>query len=283
MMYPAGIIFEGGGMRGGYTCGVIDALLENDMEFQNCYGVSSGACHATSYISKQKGRAQRVNVNYIHDKRYRSLKNLFTTGNYFGTKMIFDTIPRELDPFDFETYDSYGGTFYAVVINCRTAEPEYLPVRVMEDEWQKILASFSLPLLSKMTKINGVRYLDGGIVDSIPIKRSIADGNKKTVIVLTQDKNYRKKLNKAILPIAVRYCFYPKFIYKIAVRHKRYNETLKFIDEEEAAGNVFVIRPKKKVKIGRLEFSREKMDKLYDDGYKDAEELMPKLKEFLEG
>lgn len=282
MFYNAGLIFEGGGMRGAYTAGIIDALLENDIEFAYCYGVSSGACHATTYLSKQIGRANRVVSDYLEDKRYFSLRNLITTGNMFGIDMMFNIIPKQLDPYDYEGARKNPAKFYVGVINVKTAESEYLHVADIDREYMKIAASMSLPIISRKVKIDGQSYLDGGIVDSIPLKRSIADGNKKTVLVLTQDAAYRKGINKILPIIALCYCFYPKFVWKIATRHIRYNQALELVAAEEQAGRAFVFRPKKPVKVGRLELNREKIDALYKEGYEDGIEMIPKLKAFLE-
>lgn len=281
MLNDAAIIFEGGGMRGAYTAGVIDALIENDMEFTSCYGVSSGACHATTYLSKQFGRARKIIVNYAHDKRYFSLRSLFKTGNMFGIEFIFKTLTHELEPYDFETARNNPAKFYVGVINVKTAESEYLLIRDPDEEYMKLAATMALPIISKKVELNGKKYLDGGIVDSLPIKQAFAAGNKKVVLVLTQDATYRKKINKILPLLWLWYLPYQKFVGKIATRHIRYNKALIDIAEAEKAGTAFVIRPKKPVNVGRLDFNPEKIEALYQDGYHDGLELMPKLKEFL--
>ena len=281
MLNDAAIIFEGGGMRGAYTAGVIDALIENDMEFTSCYGVSSGACHATTYLSKQFGRARKIIVNYAHDKRYFSLRSLFKTGNMFGIEFIFKTLTHELEPYDFETARNNPAKFYVGVINVKTAESEYLLIRDPDEEYMKLAATMALPIISKKVELNGKKYLDGGIVDSLPIKQAFAAGNKKVVLVLTQDATYRKSINKILPLLWFWYLPYQKFVGKIATRHIRYNKALIDIAEAEKAGTAFVIRPKKPVEVGRLDFNPEKIEALYQDGYHDGLELMPKLKEFL--
>ncbi len=281
MLNDAAIIFEGGGMRGAYTAGVIDALIENDMDFTSCYGVSSGACHATTYLSKQFGRARKIIVNYAHDKRYFSLRSLFKTGNMFGIEFIFKTLTHELEPYDFETARNNPAKFYVGVINVKTAESEYLLIRDPDEEYMKLAATMALPIISKKVELNGKKYLDGGIVDSLPIKQAFAAGNKKVVLVLTQDAAYRKKINKILPLLWLWYLPYQKFVGKIATRHIRYNKALLEIAEAEKAGTAFVIRPKKPVEVGRLDFDQVKIEALYQDGYRDGLELMPKLKEFL--
>ncbi|HJJ38745.1 MAG TPA: patatin family protein [Methanocorpusculum sp.] len=281
MLNDAALIFEGGGMRGAYTAGVIDALIENDMEFTSCYGVSSGACHATTYLSKQFGRARRIIVNYAHDKRYFSVRSLFKTGNMFGIEFIFKTLTHELEPYDFETAKNNPAKFYVGVINVKTAESEYLQIRDVDEEYMKLAATMALPIISKKVKLNGKKYLDGGIVDSLPIKQAFAAGNKKVVLVLTQDATYRKKINKILPLLWLWYLPYQKFVKQIATRHIRYNKALEEIAAAEKAGTAFLIRPKKPVGVGRLEFNQDKIEALYQDGYRDGLELMPKLKEFL--
>ena len=282
MFYNAGIIFEGGGMRGAYTAGIIDALLEHDMNFEYCYGISSGATHATTYLSKQRGRAIQIVTDYIKDKRYFSIKNLIKTGNLFNVDFIYDTIPHELNPYDYETAKNNPAKFFVGVINMETSKGEFLRVNDIEEEYMKVCASMSLPLIANMVEIDGQRYLDGGIADSLPIQRSINDGNKKSVLVLTQDATYRKKLDKILPLVAIKYRKFPGFVHMVKTRHIRYNASLDQIEEEEKAGRAFVLRPKKPVKIGRLELNREKMLALYREGYEDGIEAMPRLKAFLE-
>jgi len=282
MFYNAGIIFEGGGMRGAYTAGIIDALLEHDMNFEYCYGISSGATHATTYLSKQRGRAIQIVTDYIKDKRYFSIKNLIKTGNLFNVDFIYDTIPHELNPYDYETAKNNPAKFFVGVINMETSKGEFLRVKDIEEEYMKVCASMSLPLIANMVEIDGQRYLDGGISDSLPIQRSINDGNKKSVLVLTQDATYRKKLDKILPLVAIKYRKFPGFVHMVKTRHIRYNASLDQIAEEEKAGRAFVLRPKKPVKIGRLELNRKKMLALYREGYEDGIEAMPRLKAFLE-
>ena len=282
MLYKAGIIFEGGGMRGAYTAGIIDALLEHDINFEYCYGVSSGATHATTFLSRQKGRAIRLVTDYVKDKRYFSVRNLLRTGNMFDVDFLFNVVPRQLDPYDYEAAKANPAQFFVGVINVDTAEGEYLHVKNIEEDYMMVCASMSLPLIAKKVTVNNNRYLDGGISDSLPIQRSIDDGNKKTVLVLTQDATYRKGINKILPLIALGYWKYPGFIKKIATRHIRYNDALDQIAEEEAAGRAFVFRPKKPVTVGRLEMNKDKMMALYREGYEDGMELMPKLLAFLE-
>jgi len=285
MVYKAGILFEGGGMRGAYTSGVIDALLENNILCEKCYGVSSGACHATNYISRQIGRSLRVTTDFAGDERYCSAKSLFKTGNFFGIEMIYETIPRELDKFDFDTARTSPTKFYACATNVKTGKMDYLLVGDMYErsEYMKIAASMALPFLAKICKIDGQKYLDGGVADSLPVKRTLEEGNDKLVLVLTQAKPFEKKFNWLTPLVALRYLIYPKYTASFATRHVRYNESLKYIDEMEKEGKVFVIRPQNPVELKRLEVDREKIRDLYEVGYREANELMPALRTYLEG
>ena len=281
-MYSAGLILEGGGMRGAYTAGVIDAFLDNHLEFSGCYAVSAGSCNAVSYLSKQRGRAYRVITDYIGDKRYCSFRNLLATGNLFGPEMIYHTIPEQLDPFDYEEYTRYEGKCIVVAANCETGEAEYFHLKDLREDVEMLNASCSLPILAKIVPIAGKKYLDGGLADSIPIRKSIAEGNRKNVVILTQDSDYRKKPAKIIPLLKIVYREYPKIAELVAARHIRYNDTLDFVAKEEAEDRAFVLRPKKPVKIGKVETNKKKLAALYDDGFRDTMERMDDLIVFLE-
>ena len=281
-MYSAGLIFEGGGMRGAYTTGVIDAFLDNNLEFSRCYGVSVGACNAASFIAKQRRRAYRVTTDYIGDKRYCSIRNLVTTGNLFGPDMLYHIIPEKLDPYDYDAFARYTGKLFVVATNCETGKAEYFHLKNMREEVDVLQASSSLPLLAKPVRINEKEYLDGGVVDSIPLQRSIDDGNAKNVVVLTQDITYRKEPMKIVPLLKIIYRKYPHLVDQLATRHIRYNQTLDLLALEESANRAFVIRPKKPVNIGRVETNKTKLAALYDDGYNDTMERMNDLIAFLE-
>lgn len=276
-----GLIVEGGGMRGVYSAGVLDFFIEKGLFFENNYGVSAGACHLCSYLSKQYKRAFRINVDYLDDKRYCSIQSLLKTGNLFGAEMLYNIIPNKLDLFDYDTYNKNNSNFYAVVTNINTGKPEYIKIGDLKKDIIYIRASSSLPLLAQNVKINDKEYLDGGISDSIPIKKSIADGNKKNIVILTRDESYRKTKNSLIPIMKLKYKGYPKFVESMANRHIVYNETLDFIKKLENRGNVFVIRPKKPVQIGRTEKNREKLEALYNDGYNDAKDSYENLLKYI--
>lgn len=280
-MLKAGLVVEGGGMRGVYSSGVLDFFIEKDLFFENNYGVSAGACHLCSYLAKQYKRAFRVNVDYLNDKRYCSVHSLLKTGNLFGAEMLYDIIPNELDLFDYDTYNKNESNFYVVITDINTGKPEYVKIGDLKKDIIYVRASSSLPLLAQNVKINDKEYLDGGISDSIPIKKSIADGNKKNVVILTRDSTYRKGKNSLMPIIKLKYKKYPNFVKSMADRYIVYNEILDFIKELENNGDVFVIRPKKPVNIGRTEKNREKLEELYNDGYNDAKDCYEELLKYL--
>ena len=280
-MIKAGLVVEGGGMRGVYSSGVLDFFIEKDLFFENNYGVSAGACHLCSYLAKQYKRAFRVNVDYLNDKRYCSMHSLLKTGNLFGAEMLYDIIPNELDLFDYDTYNKNESNFYVVITDINTGKPEYVKIGDLKKDIIYVRASSSLPLLAQNVKINDKEYLDGGISDSIPIKKSIADGNKKNVVILTRDSTYRKGKNSLMPIIKLKYKKYPNFVKSMADRYIVYNEILDFIKELEDNGDVFVIRPKKPVNIGRTEKNREKLEALYNDGYNDAKDCYEELLKYL--
>lgn len=280
-MYQAGLVLEGGGMKGIYTAGVLEFFLDKDIEFSSCYGVSAGACHLCSFLSKQKKRAYRVAVNYLDNKKYCGAFSLLTTGDLFGVDMCYDLIPNYLDPYDFETFGKYEGKAYAVVTNIRTGEAEYIQLKDMHEDIQAVRASSSMPLVSRKVKMGGGYYLDGGIADSIPIARSIADGNEKNVVIMTKEIGFTRKPESNLAILKVRYAKYPKVYERMKERDKQYNHTLDYLDEMEKEGKAFIIRPKRKSEVGRVEKDRNKLDALYEEGYRDAEECYVELLEYL--
>ncbi|MGI6069328.1 MAG: patatin-like phospholipase family protein [Blautia sp.] len=281
MIYDMGLILEGGGMRGVYTAGVLDFFLDQEIGFSEVYGVSAGSCHACSYLSRQRRRAFDVNVDYLKDPRYCSLRSLIKTGDLFGAEMLYDTIPNELSVYDHKAFEEYPGKFYAVVTDCQTGQPRYQQITDMHRDIVWIRASSSLPLVSRMVEIDGVPYLDGGISDSIPLRKSLENGNRKNVVILTRDPSYRKKPGKTAALMKIAYPKYPNLVHQMANRAKKYNKTLDLVQKGVEAGKVFVIRPKDAVHIGRVEKNREKLEALYFQGYQDAAEQYEELMAFL--
>lgn len=283
-MIECGLVLEGGGMKGMYTAGVLEYFMEKDLYFKNCYGVSAGACHLCNYISKQKKRSYHVGLDYLNDKNYCSARSLLTTGDLFNVDMCYDTIPNRLIPYDYRTAARYEGNAYAVVTNIRTGEAEYMPMREMHRDIIAVRASASLPLVSRNVAIGSGLYLDGGIADAIPVRRAVADGNARNVVILTKEAGYvRKQASRAMRNmIRLRYAKFPKVYELVSDRHARYNETLAFLAGEEQAGRAFVIRPQVPNDIGRIEKDRKKLEALYELGYHDAKKCHDRLMGFLQ-
>ena len=282
-MYQAGLVLEGGGMKGVYTAGVLDFFLEQNIDFSSIYGVSAGICHACSFLSKQKGRALDVSVDYLDNNNYCSIKSLITTGDIFNVNTCYHLIPEYLNPYDDETFRQYQGKAYSVVTDIVTGRPEYLRLRDIKKDIDMVRASASLPLVARTVKINGHLYLDGGISDSIPIQKSILDGNRKNVVILTKEDGFRRKeaseANLAL--IKLRYLKYSKVYDLMKNRHIQYNNTLDFLEEQVVSGKAFVIRPKVKSDVGRIEKDADKLKILYQQGYEDAKVNYEKLLSYL--
>ena len=284
MMYDIGLILEGGGMRGTYTTGVLDFFMDRGIYFREIYGVSAGACHACSYVSKQRGRAFEIFEKYLNDERYCSFKSLRKTGNFFGAEMVYDLIPNQYVPFDYEKAAAYEGNLFSVVTNCRTGAPTYFKIEDFHRDMDKIRASASLPLLSKNVTIDGQDYLDGGISDSIPIAESIRAGNRKNVLILTREKGYRKEKSKVNHLVSRVYRkSAPGLVQAQKSRHIHYNDALALAEHQEALGQAFIIRPSVKPEVGRLEKNIAKLKDLYDLGYSDAQIYFDDLLKFLSG
>ena len=270
-MYQAGLILEGGGMKGIYTAGVLDFFMDKEIFFSDCYGVSAGACHLCSYLSRQRGRSYRISLNYLDMKQYCSIESLCRTGDLFGVDMNYKLIPDYLDPYDFDAFAEYEGRAYAVATNIRTGDAAYLPLKDMHKDIVAVRASSSLPLVSRNVKIDGELYLDGGISDSIPIRQSIRDGNRRNVIVMTKEEGYvRQPAGAELAAVRIRYLQYPKVYELMRERHLSYNNTVQYIEEKKKSGEVFVIRPKCANKVRRVEKDKEKLKALYKEGYDDA-------------
>lgn len=280
-MDKLGMVLEGGGMRGVYTAGVLDFFMDQDFYPDGVIGVSAGACHATSYVSKQRGRNYRVNTKYLDNKEYLSLTSLLKTGSLFGMEFMFHRIPEELDPYDYDTFNASKMEFIAVSTNMETGKGEYHIIKDAKDDIDYIQASSSLPLLSRGVEKDGLKLMDGGVGDSIPVNYMIEHGYNKNIVVLTQCADYRKGKNNLLPIIKYNYKHYPKFVEALADRHIRYNKTLDDLARLEKEGKVFIIRPTKPVTISRVEKNKEKLQALYDEGYADAKAKYEAMMAFL--
>lgn len=282
MLYQAGLVLEGGAMKGVYTAGVLDFFLDKNIDFAKCYGVSAGACNLCSYLSKQRGRAFAVWVDYLEDKNYCGLSSLLKTGDIFNAEMCYHTIPESLNPFDYEAFDKNESRGYAVATNIETGLAEYLPMRDMHRDIDAVRASASMPLVSRNVQIGDRLYLDGGLADSIPLMHSVTDGNRKNVVVMTKEVGYRRQPSGNLELLKVRYAKYPKVYELMRDRHIAYNRTLDYLEEQVKEGNAFLIRPQKKSDVGRLEKNRDKLQALYEEGYEEAAKRYDELMEYLE-
>lgn len=281
-MYNAGLVLEGGGLKGVYTAGVLDLFLDRGIEFSSVYGVSAGACCMCSYLSKQRGRAFDVNVDYLDTKYYCSLRSLLSTGDLFHAGICYHLIPEYLYPYDYETFDRYEGKAYSVATDIVTGRPEYFRIRDMKEDIDKIRASASLPLVSRNVKIDGGLYLDGGISDAIPLQKSVMDGNRKNVVIMTKEQGFVRKPTTHLALLKARYARYPRVWELMAERHINYNEQVEYVGRQQAAGAAFVIRPAADSGVGRLEKDVEKLKALYRQGYEDAENCCEELLAYLE-
>lgn len=280
-MGKLGLVLEGGGMRGSYTAGVVDFLMEKNIYADGVIGVSAGACHACSYASKQIGRNQKIIDRFINDKRYMSFQSLMKTGDLFGVEFAYDKIPNELELYDYDAFTKQGMKLYAVCSNLETGKPEYLLCKEMRKDVIYVRASASLPLLSRIVEVDGMKLLDGGATDSIPYKKFQEMGYDKNIVVLTRGKEYRKGKNTLLPLIRRRYKAYPKFVEALENRHITYNACVDELEESEARKEIFVIRPSKPIKIGRLEKDKDKLMNLYKEGYHDAKMMYQDILDYL--
>lgn len=264
------LILEGGGLRGVFTCGVLDYFMDHGIRFPFTVGVSAGACNGLSYMSGQRGRARASNIDLMEKHHYVGLKYLFTQGCIMDFKLLFEEFPTKIIPYDYDTYFANSNRYVMVTTNCLTGQAEYLEERRSSDRVMDIVrASSSLPYVCQITYVDGIPMLDGGIADSIPIEYALNQGYEKAVVVLTRQRGYRKK--ESSHPITrLFYRKYPHLQRAIAERNSKYNRTLDLIDKLEAEGKVIVISPEKLVEVGRMETDTTKLSALYEEGYRVA-------------
>ena len=277
-----GLIMEGGAMRGMFTAGVLDVLMENGLVTDGAIGVSAGAVFGCNYKSHQIGRVIRYNTEYCNDKRYASFKNLVKTGNLYSEQFCYHEVPEKLDPFNEAAFAASPMDFFVVCTDVKTGEPIYHKCRKGDAEdvlWME--ASASMPLAAKIVKIGHYGLLDGGVADSIPVRFFESIGYKRNLIILTQPKGYIKKKNKFLPAIRARYFRYPAFVEAVADRHERYNETLSYISMLEQAGKDYVIRPPIPLEIGAMERDPAELRRVYETGRAVAQIQVEKIRDFL--
>lgn len=275
-----GLVLEGGGVRGIYTAGVLDAFMEQGISFDGVLGVSAGAIHGCSYISGQKGRSLRYYKKYCNDPRFISIRSWIKTGDMVGADFCYHELPDKLDVYDHEAFYQSNTQFYVTCTNVKTGKAEYIHMTDMKKQIEYLRASASLPYVSRIVEINGKKYLDGACADSIPVKEFQKMGYKRNVVILTRPFDYRKKEGNNELSKLI-YRKYPKFVQTLNERYLVYNHTMKQIEKMEKAGEIFVIRPNQHLQIGRFEKNPENVQKVYDIGYADAQRQMQALQKWL--
>ena len=277
-----GLILEGGAMRGMFTAGVTDVMLEQGIEFDGAVGVSAGAAFGCNYKSRQIGRAIRYNKRFCNDRRYCGLRSLLTTGNLFNTDFAYREVPLNLDVFDFAAYTANPMEFYLVCTNVETGKPIYHRYDGYHDhgfDW--IRASASMPMVSRTVEIDGQKLLDGGISDAIPLRFFENLGYNRNVVILTQPAGYRKKKTSAMPIIRLMYRKFPALVHAMEIRHEMYNSTLEYIARQEAAGNILVIRPAEALPVSRVEKNPERLQAAYNIGRATATAQLEAIRQFL--
>lgn len=275
-----GLVLEGGAMRGLYTCGVLDVFLDNNIEVDCLIGVSAGALFGINYCSKQKGRVLRYQKKYVQDKNYMGLKTLIKTGNIINKELAYYDIPRKYDIFDEKAFSKSKTKFYAVVTNVNSGEAEYIKITDTNKQIKYFEATGAMPFVSEMIEIGNEKYLDGALADSIPLLKMQEMGYDKIIVVLTKPAGYKKKKPPRTIASKV-YKDYPKLVEAINTRYIRYNETIDKIADLEKKKEIIVIRPSKTVKMSRIEKDPDKLQEMYDLGVSDANQILDKLKEYI--
>ena len=265
--HQTGLVLEGGGMRGVFTSGVLDALMKHAIYFRYVVAVSAGACNGMSYVSRQPRRARIANIDYLSRYHYIGLRHLAQQGCIFDRELLYNKFPNQLIPVDFDEYFQHADTFEVVTTNCLTGRAMYLTETQSRQRAIDILrASSSLPYVSSIVTVDGIPMLDGGIVDSIPVARAISQGHATNVVVLTRNKGWRDTSLDLKQPRFV-YRQYPRLRLALSRRHEVYNQQIELVDRLEAEGKIVCIRPIRPLEVGRMEIDVEKLERLYQEGF----------------
>ena len=275
------LVLEGGAMRGMFTAGVLDLLMDEKTLPSTVIGVSAGALNGYNFVAGMRGRALFLNTKYCNDWRYYSLRSLLLKRSAFDVDFVYHSIMYELDPFDFESFIASPARLITVAADLVTGQADYHETRDLKLEMDYLRASASMPLLAQTVLIDGKRLLDGGICDSVPIEYSKSLKATKHIVVLTQDASYIKGPN-SLMPLArLFYRRYPRFIEAMARRHETYNRTYRQVAQMHEDGEIFLIRPQQPVKVARMEHDRNKLCELYVEGYEEASRQLPALLAYL--
>lgn len=267
------LILEGGGMRGIFTIGVLDNFMDRGIRFPYIIGVSAGACNALSYVSNQRGRAKFSNIDMMEKYNYIGIDKLLTKGNIMDFDLLFHKLPEEIYPYDYDALARSTGRLEVVTTNCLTGQANYFeekndPKRVIDI----VKASSSLPFVCPIAYVDGIPMVDGGVADSLPVKRAIELGFDKPVIVLTRNKGYRKPVKGTRVPFFM-YRKYPKLKEAIRSRNSIYNSQIEMIERMEEQGSAIVIRPQRPIEVDRMERNTDKLRALYQEGYDCAAQI----------
>ena len=278
-----GLVLEGGASRTYFTCGVLDGFLEDALYADYTIGVSAGISFGVSYVSKQYKRNYTIMTKYQNDKRYMGVRHLLNGKNksYYNLDFVFDEIPNKLLPFDYDCFDNRKTQCKAVLTRLDSGLPEYPEMTRGDKQFMLLRATCALPLLFKPIEINGVKYMDGGVSDSVPFKKAFEDGCDKLIVILTHPKGYVKGYESATPLVKAAYRKYPEFVQSFLSRPERYNQALKELEQLSAEGKALVLTPKDTFGVGRTERGLEKLGKLYDEGYRCFKENEAAIKAFI--
>ena len=276
-----GLVLEGGAMRGLFTAGIIDVMMEAGVEPDGLIGVSAGAAFGCNYKSKQPGRAIRYNTRFAKDKRYSGLKSFLTTGDYFNAQFGYHIVPYQYDIFDIETFEQNPMEFIVVCTDVLTGQAVYHKMeRVDFDELEWLRASASMPLASKVVEVAGRKLLDGGVADSIPLEFFESIGYDRNVVILTQPEGYTKQRTKLMPLMRIGLRHYPEMVKAMDRRYLMYNRELEFVRQAEREGRCLVIRPDGKLPIGHISHDPEEMNRVYQIGREMGLRYIDRIKAF---
>ena len=280
-IYKCGLVLEGGGSRGIYSSGVLDVFMENKIEFPYVIGVSAGSCNGASFLGKNLYRQHDITINYVNDKRYMGMNHMLKDGEYLNYDWIFNELSYDLCPLNHDEFENCGSVYCCVVTNANTGEAEYFyPKTLRPRGCPEIRASCSLPGFTKGCEIGGELYYDGGIADSIPLKKALDDGCEKAVVILTQHKGYKKEpLNQKFEMVFKRK--YPNLCNAIMNRHEMYNAQLEYVYKMQEEGRAFVIQPLADLNCYPLEKNTVKLESIYRLGRSQGEQIVEQVKKFI--
>ena len=276
------LILEGGTFRPIFSSGVMDALLDYDIHFPYVIGVSAGITDGFSYVSRQKKRNLDILMNHRHDKRYVGMRNYLSDRSLFGLKFAYETIPNEIYPFDWKTFLESPTTIKVGVTNVHTGKCEYLDGKQLDKQCTMLKATCAIPFAFPVITLDGKQYYDGGICDPIPVKKAMADGHEKLLVVLTRPQEYRKRLSRSnVIASRLLKKKYPALVKPLLTRHDYYNETVRYCEQLEKEGKAIILRPTSDIQIDSFEKDLNKIKRIYDYGYDETVKRIDEIRELL--